>query len=235
MASENQERTAGATPVRVLIVDDHKTILWGLVKLIESERPLLEVVGTASNGQEALAAAERERPDVVLLDLELGGESGLDLLPRLLGGGGGGPLVIILTGSADESLHDRAVRLGARGIVLKNEPAENILRAIEKVRRGEMWLDRATSARMFAEFSGRGPARTDAADGDGDGFAQLTQREREIVALVAQGLKTEQIAERLFISEKTVRNNLTIIFDKVSVKSRLELVLLAQRHGLVKL
>ena len=230
--SDSESAAAGRTPVRVLIVDDHKAILWAIKMLIEGQRPKLDVAGTAADGAEALAAVRASCPEVILLDLELGEESGLDLLPELLRLCGDRTLVIVLTGSRDTSLHDRAVRLGARGVILKEEPVEDILKAIDKVMRGELWLDRATAARIFAEFSGRGRDAGRPADPEAERAATLTPREREVVALVGEGLKNEQIAERLCVSEKTVRNNLTVVYDKLGVSNRLELILFAQRRGL---
>ncbi len=231
--SGSESAAAEQGPVRVLIVDDHKAILWAIKMLIEGQRPWMEVAGTAADRAGALAAARASCPDVILLDLELGEDNGLDLLPELLGLSCEQTRVIVLTGSRDTGLHDRAVRLGARGVLLKEEPVEDILKAIDKVMRGELWLDRATAARIFAEFSGRGRgAGRQAVDPEAEKVATLTPREREIVALVGEGLKNEQIAGRLYVSEKTVRNNLTVIYDKLGVTSRLELILFAQRSGL---
>ena len=226
---------AGQPPVRVLIIDDHKAILWAIKMLIEGQRPKLDVAGTAAGGAEALAAVRASCPEIILLDLELGEENGLDLLPELLRQCGDRTRVIVLTGSRDTSLHDAAVRLGARGVLLKEEPVEDILKAIDKVMRGELWLDRATSARILAEFSGWGRDAGRPADPEAERVATLTPREREVVALVGEGLKNEQIAERLYVSEKTVRNNLTVIYDKLGVSNRLELILFAQRSGLAEM
>jgi DNA-binding NarL/FixJ family response regulator len=227
-----EQGAAGKRPVRVLIVDDHKAILWAIRMLIEGQRPRLEVAGTATDRAGALEAVRASCPEIILLDLDLGDENGLDLLPELLGLCGEQTRVIVLTGSRDTGLHDTAVRLGARGVILKEEPVEDILKAIDKVLRGELWLDRATAARILAEFSGRG--REHQADPEAERAATLTPREREVVALVGEGLKNEQIAERLYVSEKTVRNNLTVIYDKLGVSNRLALILLAQRCGLAE-
>ena len=232
-AAEGQGAAAGRSPVRVLIVDDHKAILWGIKMFIEGQRPRLEVAGTAADRATALAAVRASCPDIILLDLELGGENGLDLLPELAELCGERTRVIVMTGSRDTGLHDRAIRLGARGVILKEEPVEEIPKAIDKVLRGELWLDRATSERIFSEFSGRARAGGGRpADPEAEKAATLTPREREVVALVGEGLKNERIAERLFVSEKTVRNSLTTIYDKLGVSNSLELILFAQRCGL---
>ena len=233
MEHSAQQTAPAADPIRVLIVDDHRAILLGLKGLIESQRPRMELFGTATTREETFAAISESCPHIILLDLELGEVNSLDFLPELLNRCGERTRVIVLTGSRDTERHDRAIRLGARGVLLKNEPLEDILKAIEKVQRGELWLDRATSARMFAEYSGQGAARR--REQEALKAAELTPRQREIVALVGEGLNNEQIAGRLFISEKTVRNNLTEVFDKLGVSDRLQLAIYAYRHGLAKL
>src|SRR5687767_14900902 len=126
-----------ATPIRVLLVDDHRSVLWGLGRLIESARPRLELVDSATCMREALAAAKQHRPDVVLLDVVLGEENGLELIGQLKDDAS----VIILTGLTDMRTRQRAVLAGARGVVHKSEPAEVILQAILHVHAGERWID----------------------------------------------------------------------------------------------
>lgn len=142
-----------ARPIRVLLVDDHQTVLWGLEKLIESERPKMEIAGKATNRDEALTAARLLEPDVILLDLDLNGENSLEFLPDLLSQGE--VKVLILTGLRNAECQERAMMLGARGVVQKGEPAETILQAIERVHSGEVWLDRGTAASVFNRLSGK--------------------------------------------------------------------------------
>jgi two-component system, NarL family, nitrate/nitrite response regulator NarL len=216
-------------PIRVLLVDDHRTVLWGLEKLIGSAKPHMQLVGVAASGREALAAAEQHRPDVILLDLDLGDGSGLDLLPDLLQDGG--TKVLILTGTRDPEVREIAVLRGARGMVHKTESAEMILSAIKCVSRGEIWLDRATTAKVIAALSAAGGRQRGAEDSP---TAALTQKEREIVAAVVKhrGAPIKAIADALCLSSHTVRNHLASIYSKLGVHSRLELFMYAKERGL---
>lgn len=219
-------------PIRVLIVDDHKIIREGLRDLIESRRGM-KVVGDAGNSADALRLAASERPDVVVLDLDLGEESGLSLIPELL------RLredlcVIVLTGLRDAEKRDRAMELGARGMVLKEEGASELLSAVEKVyRTGEYWLEPGAARRLLGRRTSRDAER---ADPEAVRIASLTEREREIIALVGEGLENKEIAERLrpVVAEATVRNNLTTIYSKLNIQGgRLGLLVYAYKHGLV--
>jgi two-component system nitrate/nitrite response regulator NarL len=215
------------TPLRILIVDDHPVLRQGLAMLVAG-RPDFRLVGEAARGSEAVRLAEREEPDIVLLDVDLGGESGLDLLPRLRTAA---PVakVIVLTGLRAPEIPQQALQLGARGLVLKDTAAELLLKAIEKVHAGEMWFDRATMQRLLANPANGGGGKPLP---HADRLATLTEREREIVALIGEGLRNRRIAARLHLSEKTVRNHLTTIFSKLDVADRLELAVYAYRHGL---
>ncbi len=217
--------------IRILLIDDHALVRAGLVTLIE-HRPGLTVVGEAASRSEALAIAAREQPDVILLDLDLGGENSLDFLPTLLAAAPTAR-VILLTGMRDPEVHRRAVRLGAMGVVLKDQATEVLIKAIERVHAGEVWLDRSMLATVLSELS---PTRAKAeVDPETAKIATLTAREREVIALLAEGLPSKQVAERLFISEATVSHHLGSIFNKLGVTNRLELVVYAYRHGLATL
>lgn len=217
------------TAIRILLVDDHQIFLAGLRLLIEKE-PDMIVVGTASNRAEALALMQ-EHPDIVLLDLDLGNESGIDFLPQLIEPEEP-PRVIIVTGVPDPELHLRAVRLGALGVVLKLDSAGSLVKAIRKVHGGEMWLNRPMISTVMTELI---HARAKKMDSEALKIAELTVREREVIALVAEGMRNKQIGERLFISEKTVRHYLTSVFDKLGVADRLALMIYAFQHGLAKI
>src|SRR5262249_54921348 len=140
--------------IRVLLVEDHAVVRAGLRLLIESRRGLV-VVGEATNYAEALALAAREQPHIIVLDLDLGTENGFDLLPGLLAEGGKAR-VLILTGVRDANQHRQAIRQGAMGLVLKDQAPDVLLKAIEKVHAGEVWLDRAMLARVLSEMAGGG-------------------------------------------------------------------------------
>ena len=221
---------AAQQPIRVMLIDDHPTLLWGLEKLINSETPRMSVMATARNAEEALACLAHETPDVVLLDLDLDGQSGLVLMPALLKHSR--TRVLILTGERKQSVLDQAVQKGARGILRKDASAEHVLKAIEKTHEGELWLDRGTLGRVFTEF--RVPAGAPKPDPETLRQASLTARERRIIALVvqSQGASNKALAQSLFISEHTLRNHLSSVYQKLDVANRLELYVYATRHQL---
>ena len=213
--------------MKILLVDDHQSFLWGLVKLIESDSPNMQVIGTASEIVGALAILEREQPDVILLDIDLGGVNSLDSMPLLRNATSA--LVLIVTGARDAEIHERAVLAGARGVVQKEAPAEMILKAIRKVYEGEIWLDRMTTARVFSKLLDHSDNQTSP---ETTKIASLTSREREIIdVMTRQGRSTnKQIAVHLNMSEHTLRNHLSSIYSKLEVENRLELVMYAVKH-----
>lgn len=216
--------------IQVMLVDDHQTMLWGLARLIESEKSRMAVVGTAQTGPEALEKIARLSPDVVLLDLDLAGESALDLLPALQAMPQS--RVLIFTGERDQEKLDLAVFRGARGVLRKDASAEQVLKAIEKTAEGEIWLDRGTLGRVFSEFMA--PKTSPKPDPEAEKKASLTARERKIIRVVVEGngALNKTLAQRLFISDHTLRNHLTSIYQKLGVNNRLELYVYALKHGL---
>jgi DNA-binding NarL/FixJ family response regulator len=227
-AATKSTRANARPPIRVMLVDDHRTVLWGLEKLIDGEMPRMQVVGKATSGAAAIELAAEMLPDVVVLDLDLAGESGVDIIPRLVNGQG--TRVLVLTGLRDAKLHETSILRGACGLVLKQEPAETLLKAIEKVHEGQLWLDRATTGRIFIGLS---RPKSEAALGE-PRLESLTARERDVVRLVVAepGADNRALAARLQMGEHTLRNHLSRIYDKLGVPNRLELYVYAQRHGL---
>lgn len=221
--------STSAQPVRILIVDDHAVVRAGLRMLIESQRKF-KVIGEAEDRKSALAVAASAQPDIVLLDVDLNGETSLDFLPELFTVAKDAR-VLILTGMRDPEVHHRAVRLGAMGLVFKEKTSEILLKAIEKVSAGEVWFDRSMMGNVLAEITRGGQPKSNP---EAVKIALLTEREREIIALIGEGLKNKHIATRLFISETTVRHHLTSVFNKLEVTDRLELMIYAYRHGLAK-
>jgi len=221
------------SPIRVFIIDDHRSILWGLEKLIESAMPKMTVVGSATNCSAALGKMKEAAPDIVLLDLDLGEESGLDAIPKIAAACPA--KILVFTGMRDESMHHNAVLAGARGVVEKEAPPESILSAIAKVHEGQIWLDRAATGKLLVAVSRKSASRG-AGDPEQHKIAGLTPREREIIALTATnaGATARAIAQKLHISEHTLRNHLTSIYEKLGVANRLELFAYAQRHKLSK-
>lgn len=221
-----------ASPIRILLVDDHQIIREGLRDLITSQLGMA-VVGDAGDRATALELAQRTRPDIIVLDLDLGQESGLTLLPELISAV---PAVgvIVLTGMRDVEKRDRAMELGAKGVVLKENGAVELLQAIEKVHHsGDYWFEPG-AARRLLDKKRAGDNRE--IDPETIKIATLTERERQIIALVGEGLENKEIAQRLrpVVAEPTVRNNLSIIYDKLNIKGgRLGLLVYAYKHGLV--
>ena len=214
--------------IRVMLVDDHRTVLWGLEQLIEAEAPRMKVIAKATSCAAAIEAVERAAPDVVVLDLDLAGENGSEIIPQLINGRG--TRVLILTGVRDNKVREESVLRGACGIVRKDESAETLIKAIERVHRGELWLDRVTTGRVFVELS---RVKGEVVPPERRKLATLTAREREVVErLVAEpGTDNRRLALNLHIGEHTLRNHLSRIYDKLGVPNRLELYVYAQRHG----
>ena len=212
-------------PIRILIVDDHAVVRAGLRMLID-QNPAMKVIGLAGNRSEALVLAAREQPDLIVLDILLGDEDGLTILPELREVAKDAR-VLVLTGLRGSENQRRAMLAGAMGIVLKEHAAEVLLKAINKVHQGEVWLDRSLMGSVLDEMT-----QAPEADPQEAKIASLTDREREVIALIAEGLKNKQIGERLFISETTVTHHLSSIFSKLEVSDRLELVIYAFAHKL---
>ena len=206
--------------IRIALADDHPIFRDGLRKLLVLEEDF-EVVAEARDGKEVLDILQKLEPDVLLLDLKMPGLDGLATLQRLQAQKAK-TRVIVLTASEDEGEYVQAMKFGTSGIVLKQTATELLIKSIRKVYGGEIWLDSRTTAAVMRQFAAPG----DAASKDRD-RSPLSQREREIVVLVAQGFKNKEIAERMFISEQTVKNHLHNIFDKLGVSDRLELALYA--------
>ncbi|HXG65786.1 MAG TPA: response regulator transcription factor [Blastocatellia bacterium] len=217
-----------SAPISVLLIDDHVVVRSGLRMLIESE-PGLKVVGEAGDRAEGLAVAAREQPDVIILDIDLGGDNGLDFLPELVSAASGSR-ILVLTGVPDPRQHRRALSMGVMGLVLKDKAAGILINAIKKVHGGEVWLDQATMVSALAKT----PPVSEAGKGDPEAekIATLTRREREVLGLVAQGLTNQQIAEQLFISLATARHHVEALYSKLGLSSRLQLILYAYKHGL---
>jgi two-component system nitrate/nitrite response regulator NarL len=214
--------------IRILLVDDHKTMLWGLERLIQAEGPLFTLVGSASDGAEATALCASLHPDIVLLDLDLKGSSSIDFLPALVANGS--TRVVILSANRDQGTLAAAVKAGARGVVSKEAPTDDVLLAVRKVHGGELWLDQSLMQALLGQLVAPAPK----ADPEAERIATLTARERDVIGMIVQGkgALNKDLAERAFISERTLRNHLTTIYQKLDVANRLELYVYAIKHGL---
>jgi DNA-binding NarL/FixJ family response regulator len=204
--------------IRILIADDHPIFRDGLRKLLSLEEDF-QVIGEAEDGQQAVDMVFKLQPDVLLLDLKMPGTSGIQTL-ELLGDKAKSTRVIVLTASEDEAAVLQAMRMGTAGIVLKQTATEMLIKSIRKVHDGEIWLDSRMTTAVMREFSQPTPPREQVK-------TAISGREREVVALVCQGFRNKEIAEKMFISEQTVKNHLHNIFDKLGVSDRLELALFA--------
>lgn len=215
-------------PIRVMLVDDHKTMLWGLEKLFASAHPAMEVVATASDIGSALALANTLTPDVMVLDVDLGGICSVDFLPALMANGM--TRAMMFSGTHDQEVLSRAVRSGARGVLGKEASAEQLIDAVARVHRGELCLDQALLSSMLGAMMKPVPVL----DPEAARIATLTQKERKIIGMMVEGngALNKAIAQKAFISEQTLRNHLTSIYGKLDVSNRLELYVYAVRHEL---
>jgi DNA-binding NarL/FixJ family response regulator len=217
--------------IRVVIADDHPIVRDGLNKLLSLEDDI-EVVGEACDGRDLLDKLDELAPDVVLLDLRMPNLDGLGTLQTMQHTNKTKAKVIVLTASEDKNEFVQAMKLGCCGIVLKQTSADLIVKSIRKVHGGEIWLDSHTTAAVMRQFATVGEGASPTAGSRVRERSPLSTREREIVALVAQGFKNKEMAEKMFISEQTVKNHLHNIFDKLGVSDRLELALYAIHKGL---
>jgi DNA-binding NarL/FixJ family response regulator len=222
-----------AEKIRIVVADDHPIFRDGLCRLLALE-PDFEVVAQAQDGRQVLDVLQQHEPDILLLDLKMPGLDGLATLQRLQTSRHK-TRVIVLTASEDKNEFIQAMKLGTSGIVLKQSATELLIKSIRKVHAGEIWLDSHTTAavmRQFATGADEVPTGVPSSSNRERERSLLSQREREIVALVAQGFKNKEMAEKMFISEQTVKNHLHNIFDKLGVSDRLELALYAIHNNL---
>jgi DNA-binding NarL/FixJ family response regulator len=216
--------------IRILVADDHPIFRDGLCKLLALEEDF-SIVAQARDGNEVLELLQTCDPDVLLLDLKMPGLDGLGTLQKLQASKSK-TKVIVLTASEDRNELVQAMRYGTSGIVLKQTATELLIKSIRKVYAGEIWLDSTTTAAVMRQFASPEESHAPGAPMRDRERAPLSQREREIVGLVAQGYKNKEMAEKMFISEQTVKNHLHNIFDKLGVSDRLELALYAIHNNL---
>ena len=213
--------------IRLVIAEDQTMTRETMARILGMEDDI-EVVGTAGDGQRALAVCKSQRPTVLLTDIGMPLMNGIELTENVreeipeVG-------VVILTIYGDDDKVFAAIKAGAKGYVLKDSPPETAIDAVRAVARGEWLLNQQLAGRVFSEFS-RIATRTEA---DNEAFRELTDREREVLAQIGKGKRNKEIADTLFITEKTVKNHISHIFEKLEINSRAEAALLAARRGLV--
>lgn len=208
--------------IRILIVDDHEVVRLGLKTLLETE-PDLKVTAEAGTAEEALVQAENHRPDVIVLDIQLPGRSGLDAC-RDLRQRFPKTQVVMLTSSVNENFALEALRAGAAGYVLKQVGGDELVRAIRAAHNGETALDPKTAARLVARLNEL-QKKTEA-----DAFRDLSPREMDVLARVTRGLSNKEIALELNLSEITARNYVTTLMEKLHLRNRVELAAYAIRN-----
>ena len=212
------------TPVRVLIADDHPLFRRGLRTLLDS-MPQMTVIGEATSGREAVEQTLALQPDVILLDLQMPAGGGLGAIRELAQRATSSRILVVTLFDDDESVFT-ALKAGARGYVLKDADEAEMIRAIQAVAEGEAIFSPAIAARMMHYFAAPPTARA------GTSFPELTEREREVLTLIARGYANAQIAEELTISLKTVRNHASSIFNKLQVADRAQAAIRAREAGL---
>ena len=211
-------------PIRLLIADDHTLFRHGIRALLSSVADI-ELVGEAAGGEEAVAQAAALRPDVILMDIKMPGMNGIEATRRVLAQTSG-IAVVVLTMLEDDDSVFAAMRAGARGYVVKGADEAEMLRVVRAAAGGEALFGPAIAERLMAFFSDAGPlprARS---------FPDLTDRERDVLGLIARGHSNAQIADRLFLSPKTVRNHISSIFDKLQVTDRAQAIVRAREAGM---
>lgn len=214
--------------INILIVEDHLIVSKGMEMILEND-PELNVLESVADIDAAYDSVKKHRPDVVLLDLDLGKTSGLNHIGGLKDAGA--RHILVVTGATASNMHKQAVENGAAGTLLKQEAGTTLIKAIKKVNEGEFWIDRHLTAKVLTETFGRDPESMEERAKRRQ-IESLTGREREIVQLIATGLTNKEIASNLHLSEKTVRNALTVIFSKLGVSTRLELAIRASKLGI---
>lgn len=214
--------------IRIVIADDHPVFRYGLRALLQVEATTIEVVGEATSGEEAITQAAQCQPDVILMDVNMPGLNGIEAARRILAATPQVGILMLTMFDDDDSVFT-AMRVGARGYLLKGAEGDETIRAIQAVSQGEAIFSPAIARRLMGYF-----AAPRATAPPAPLFPELTARERDILALIAQGYTNPAIAERLVLSPKTVRNHVSTIFSKLQVAGRAEAIIRAREAGLTK-
>jgi len=215
--------------IGVLIVDDQDLVREGLRMLLEAE-PDLRVVGEAGNGSQALAQARRLDPDVVLMDVRMPEMDGIEATAKLVRGGSRARILMLTTFNLDEYVY-HAMKAGASGFLLKDASGEQLASAVRTVSAGQALLAPAITRRLIEDFC-RGPAPGEPAAASATG--RLSERELEVVRLVAQGLSNAEIAARLYLSEATIKSHIARILAKLGLRDRVQVAVFAYEKGIVR-
>jgi DNA-binding NarL/FixJ family response regulator len=210
--------------IRVMVVDDQTMVRAGF-RLLLADEPDIEVVAEASNGRDAVAQAARFRPDVILMDIRMPEMNGLEATLRILAADAGARVLVLTTFDLDDYVFE-ALRAGASGFVLKDEPPEQLIGAVRTIAAGEALLSPTVTRRVIRRFA------TVSRQAAPPAVAELTPRELEVFRLIAQGLSNAEIGEELFISDTTVKTHVTRLFQKLDLRDRAQAIVLAYQTGL---
>ncbi len=220
--------TGPVPPISIVVADDHEVVRAGFAALLNTQ-PDFTVLGTASDGAEAVQVSRELRPDVVLMDVRMPGTDGIEATRQLAGGTGWPRVIILTTFDLDEYVYD-ALCAGASGFLLKDVTAERLFDAVRVVAVGEALLAPAVTRRLISEFARLRPA----APASSAVVAELTPRENEVLRLLAEGLSNPEIAGRLVITEETVKTHVSRVLHKLALRDRAQAVVLAYESGLVR-
>jgi DNA-binding NarL/FixJ family response regulator len=212
--------------IRVVLADDQALVRRGFRLILETE-PDLEVAGEAENGEQAVTAARADRPDVVLMDIQMPGLDGLEATRRILAEPGNQTRVLILTTFERDDYVFSALQIGASGFLLKTAPPEELVAAVRVVARGEALLSPSVTRRVIQRFAGQPAPPPPSAELD-----RLTPREREVLRLIAEGLSNAEIAAELFVGEATVKTHISNVLAKLGLRDRVHAVIFAYQQGI---
>jgi DNA-binding NarL/FixJ family response regulator len=220
--------TGPVPSVKIVVADDHEVVRAGFAALLDTQ-PDFTVLGTASDGGQAVQISRELRPDVILMDIRMPGTDGIEATRQLTCGAAGPRVIILTTFDLDEYVYD-ALRAGASGFLLKDVTAERLFDAVRVVAAGEALLAPTVTRRLISEFARLRPA----APAPPAALAELTPRETEVLRLLAEGLSNPEIAGRLVITEETVKTHVSRVLHKLALRDRAQAVVLAYESGLVR-
>ncbi len=222
--------STSAPTVRVIVADDHQVVRAGFAALLETQ-PDFTVLGTASDGAEAVRMSRELRPDVILMDVRMPGTDGIEATRQLTGAPDAPRIIILTTFDLDQYVYD-ALRAGASGFLLKDVTAERLFDAVRVVAAGDALLAPGVTRRLISEFA-RMPKPAGPASQPAAAVRDLTPRETEVLRLLAEGLSNPEIADRLVVTEETVKTHVSRVLHKLGLRDRTQAVVLAYESGLV--
>jgi DNA-binding NarL/FixJ family response regulator len=218
------------SPIRIVLLDNHVLVRAG-IRLLIGEGQGMEVIGESGNLTEGIEIVTNHKPDIILLELNLLDRLASDIVPSIVKVAGPARIILV-TEISDPQILQHVIEDGVMGVVFKTQSPETLIKAIEKVNAGEVWLERSMIANVLSNLSRNN--KTIRTSPEEDSITQLSEREKDVIRLIGQGFKNKKISTQLCISETTVRHHLTSIYNKLGVTDRLELLIYAHRYGLVK-